>query len=113
MKYTFLATLSSVMALTLLTGCTGQMAAVELSADKKEKECATLDKKLVKVEQFIEETNTQSASHLDEIASAMLTPHITNSNNKPRMLKDANKRRSDLLNERQALQCAPLQNNTK
>lgn len=109
MKYTFLLTLSSFTAITLLTGCTGQMASVVPSSTDKEQKCIALDKKLIKVDRFLEVVNTQSAFHLDEAATAIPTPSITESNNKPRMLKDGNKKRADLLAERQKLGCEPLQ----
>ena len=109
MKYTFLLALSSFTVLTLLTACTGQKASVELSSTDNEEECLSLDKKLIKVDQFLEVVNTKSAFHLAEAATAVPTPHITDSNNKPRMLKDGNKKRADLLEERQRLGCDPIQ----
>jgi len=109
MKYTFLLTLSSFTAIALLTGCTGQMASVGSSSADNEKECIALDKKLIKVDQFLEVVNTQSAFHLDEAAIAVIKPTITQSNNKPRMIKDGKKKRADLLAERQKLGCEPLQ----
>ena len=109
MKYTFLLALSSFAALTLLAGCTGQKASVGLISADKEQECLNLDKKLIKVDQFLEVVNTKSAFHLDEAATAIPTPHITDSNNKPRMLKDGNKKRADLLEERQKLGCEPIE----
>jgi hypothetical protein len=109
MKYTFLLTLSSIAVMILLAGCTGQMASVGLSSSDKDKECMNIDKKLLKVDQFLEVVNTQSAFNLDELAPAIPTPNITTSNNKPRMLKDGNKKRADLLAERQKLGCDPIQ----
>ncbi len=109
MKHTFLLALSSFTAITLLTGCTGQMASVGLSSGDKEQECLNLDKKLMKVDQFLEVVNTKSAFHLEEAATAVPTPNITDSNNKSRMLKDGNKKRADLLEERQKLGCEPIQ----
>lgn len=108
MKHTFLLTLFSFAAITLLTGCTEKMASVGLSSADKDKECMTLNKKLRKVEQFLETVNNQSAFHLEEAASAVPTPNITYSNNKPRMLKDGNKKRANLLEERQKLGCEPI-----
>ena len=109
MKYTFLLALSSFAALTLLTACTERMDSVELSSTDKEEECLNLDKKLIKVDQFLEVVNSRSAFHLSEAATAVPAPHITDSNNKPRMLKDGNKKRADLLEERQKLGCDPIQ----
>lgn len=109
MKHTFLLTLSSFMVIALLAGCAGQMASVGLSSSNKEKECIDIDRKLVKVDQFLEVVNNQSAFHLDELAYTIPAPTITVSNNKTRMLKDGNKKRSDLLAEREKLGCEPIQ----
>jgi len=109
MKYTFLLTLSSFTAITLLTGCTGQIATVGLSSTDKEEKCMKLDKNLIKVDRFLEMVNNKSAFHLEEAATAVPIPNITVSNNKSRMLKDGNKERADLLEERQKLGCEPLQ----
>ena len=109
MKHTFLLTLSAFVAIILFTGCTSQVASPTLSSSDNEEECLSLDKKLIKVDQFLEVVNSNSAFHLDEAATAVPTPHITDSNNKPRMLKDGNKKRADLLEERQKLGCDPIQ----
>lgn len=108
MKHIFLLTLSSFTVITLFTGCTSQMASMSTSSSDKEKECLDLDKKLIKVDQFLEIVNTKSAFHLEEAATAVPTPQITESNNKQRMLKDGNKRRTDLLEEQQKLGCEPI-----
>ncbi len=109
MKHTFLATLFSLTALTFLTGCTGQMASVGLSEADKEQECHMIDKKLVKVDTFLEVLNSNSSFHMEEVAQIGYAPNITSSNNKPRMIKDGKQKRESLLEERQKLGCEPLE----
>jgi len=109
MKQTLLFILSSFAFAVFITGCTGQMAAPGLSAADKEEECINLDRKLIKVDKFLETVERNSAFHLAEADLAMEAPGITESNNKPRMLKDGNKRRAQLEAERQKLGCEPLE----
>ena len=89
-----------------MTGCSSQMASVGLSADDKAEECITIDKKLIKVDNFIVVVNKTSAFHLEEAAKAIETPGITVSNNKQKMLRDANKKKAELESEHQKLGCA-------
>ena len=105
MKQTLLFTLSSFAFALLMTGCTGQMAAPGLSAADKEEECINLDRKLIKVDKFLTILDRNSAFHIAEADLAMEAPGITESNNKKRMLKDGNKRRAELVAERQKLGC--------
>lgn len=109
MKQTLLFTLTSFAISVLMTGCTGQVAVPGISSSDKEKECANIDKKLVKVDRFLTVVNDTSSFHLEEAASAFETPGITASNNKTRMLKDGNKRRAELEAEHQKLGCEPLE----
>jgi len=102
MKKTVLLILSSLTAAIFMTAC-GQSIPY-INTDTVD-ECATVDKKLGKVDNFIKVVNETSAFHLEEAASAIPVPGITASNNKPRMLKDADKRKSQLLAERQSLGC--------
>ncbi len=102
MKKTFLLTLSSLTVATFMTAC-GQSIPY-INTDTVD-ECATVDKKLLKVDNFIKVVNGTSAFHLEEAASAIPVPGITASNNKPRMLKDADKRKAQLVAERQSLGC--------
>ena len=109
MKQTLLFGFSSFALVVLMTGCTGQMAAPGLSAEDKEEECISLDRKMIKVDTFLETVNRTSAFHLEEADLAMEAPGITESNNKTRMLKDGNKRRAELVAERQEMGCEPLE----
>jgi len=108
MKKRYLKVFASLAMMTLFTACTGQMASVGLSSTDKEEECSIMAKKLIKVNQFLETVSTNSRFHLDEAATAVLTPNITNSNNKPRMLKDGEKRKKELLEKQEELGCEPL-----
>ena len=108
MKQTLLFSSSLFTLAVLMTGCTGQMAAPGLSAADKEEECINLDRKLIKVDKFLEAVDRTSAFHLEEADLAMERPGITESNNKKRMLKDGNKRRTELEAKRQEMGCEPL-----
>jgi len=109
MKHTLLLTLSSLSIAILIAGCSTQVAVPGISTADTEVECANLDKKLVKVDKFLKILENTSAFHLAEADLAMQVPGITASNNKPRMSKDANQRKSELLAERQKLGCEPIQ----
>ena len=67
--------------------------------------CAAIDKKLIKLYEFMIMVNNTSAFHLEEKASALSVPGITVSNNKKKMLRDAKKKRAKLLAERQEYGC--------
>lgn len=105
MKQKLLLTLSSLCAVGCMTACTGQMASAGLSETDKTQECAAIDKKLTKIDAFIELVNSTSAFHLEEAARAIETPGITVSNNKKQMLRDANRQRAELSEEHQKLGC--------
>ena len=64
-----------------------------------------LDKKLIRLDEFTTMVNNTSAFHLEEKASALPVPGITVSNNKKKMLRDAEKKSVALLAERQKYAC--------
>jgi hypothetical protein len=105
MKKHLLLTLTSLSMVAFMTACSSQMASVGLSTNDKIEECASIDKKLIKVDKFIEVVNNTSAFHLEEAAVALETPGITVSNNKKQMLRDANRKRAELSEEHQQLGC--------
>ncbi len=105
MKQTLLLTLSSLSMVALMTACTNQMASSEPTTVNNIQECKDIDKKLMKVDQFINRVNNTSAFHLEEEAIAIEAPGITVSNNKKQMLKDANRQRAKLLQEHQKIGC--------
>lgn len=109
MKQILFLTFYSLVLTVLITGCTGQVAVPGLSAADKEEKCINLDRKLIKVDKFLTILDRNSAFHLAEADLAMEAPGITESNNKKRMLKDGNKRRAELIAERQKLGCEPLE----
>ena len=110
MKHTILFTLSSLVITVFMAGCSSQIAtAPGLSSSDREVECANIDKKLRKVDKFLTILDNTSAFHLAEADLAMQVPSITESNNKPRMIKDANQRKSELLAEHQKLGCEATQ----
>ncbi len=121
MKQRLLLTFSSLSVAAFMTACTGQMASsvgimpgevadsVGLSPDDKEEQCMLLDKKLMKVDNFLITVNKTSAFHLEEAATAIPRPDITVSNNKKQMLKDGNKRKAELEAEHKKIGCPPLE----
>ncbi len=105
MKKTLLLTISSLVIAAFMTACSSQMASVGLSSADKTEECMIIDKKLIKIDNFITIVNDTSAFHLEEAARAIETPGITVSNNKKQMLRDANKKKTELESEHQKLGC--------
>ena len=67
--------------------------------------CDAIDKELIKLYEFTIMVNNTSAFHLEEKVAAMPVPGITVSNNKKKMLKDAEKRATELLTEREKQGC--------
>ena len=67
--------------------------------------CAAIDKKLIKLYEFMIMVNNTSAFHLEEKASALSVPGITVSNNKKKMLRDGEKKRAELSAEREKYGC--------
>ena len=105
MKQILLLALSSLSIAVFTTACTNQMASVGLSAADKTEECMIINKKMIKIDNFITVVNNTSAFHLEEAAKAIETPGITVSNNKEKMLRDANKKKAELESEHQRLGC--------
>ena len=101
MKYTRLLTLSAFAMIVFMTACSSKGDAVIVDKD----ECTNINKKLLKVDRFLDVVNNTSAFHLAEAAEAITAPGITSSNNKPQMLRDGNKKKSDLLAEHQKFGC--------
>jgi hypothetical protein len=67
--------------------------------------CDAIDKELIKLYEFSITVNNTSAFHLEEKIAAMPVPGITVSNNKKKMLRDAERKRAELLAERQKYGC--------
>ena len=111
MKRTLALTLSSLTIATLMTACSGQMPTFGTdNTPGTTEECATINKKLIQVDQFLVTVEKTSAFHLEEAASAIPKTEITTSNNKKTMLKDGNRKRAELLEEQQKLGCTPQVN---
>lgn len=109
MKQRLLLTLSSFATAALMTACTGQIPYLDTNTEtdtiKQEKECIAIDKKLIKTDKFIAQVQEMSDFHLEEAAIALPSPQFTESNNKKRMLRDANKKRAALLEEHKRRGC--------
>ena len=71
--------------------------------------CNTLDEELIELSEFTSMVKNTSAFHLEEKASALPSPGFTVSNNKKKMLRDIEKRYSELLTERQKHGCETAQ----
>ena len=72
--------------------------------------CAAIDKKRIKLYEFMIMVNNTSSFHLEEKAEALAVPGITVSNNKKKMLRDAKKKHAKLLEERQKYGCETPEN---
>lgn len=108
MKQTLLLTISSLSMVTLMVGCTGQVADKMPSVGNSNlasNPCSAIDKKIMKLDRFTEEVKNTSAFHLEEKATAIPTPGITVSNNRKQMLRDADKKYAEYSAERQKLGC--------
>lgn len=107
MKQKLLLALSSLATIGLMTACTGQMPYADTNADvmQREKECITIDKKLIKTDKFITQVQSMSSLHAEEVGMTIPSPQITESSNKKRMLRDANTKRAKLLEEQKRLDC--------
>ncbi len=108
MKYRFIYTLSSLVFVTLLTACSGQMAdkmaevgTPSLSSDP----CAAIDAKVLRLDRFTQVVQNTSAFHLEEKAAALTVPGITVSTNRKKMLQDAEKKYAEYAAEHQRYGC--------
>ncbi len=102
MNKTLLLTLGSLAVASFMTAC-GQ--SVPYINTDTEEECVTVNKKLLKIDTYIQMVEKTSAFHLEESSIAMLAPQMTVSNNKPKMLRDAVKKKAALEAEHQKLGC--------
>ena len=80
----------------MLTGCGQNVPLVVNNMDKTNK-CNAYNGQLLKVDEYITKVESMSAFHLEEAAAAIENPQISTSNNKKDMLKDASKRRTNIL----------------
>ncbi len=87
----------------LLSGC--NTPDVPLVNTDNTSECAQIDKKLIKVDEFIATISGMTASQAEEYIVAMPAYEITKSADKSRMLKDANKRKNKLTVQHQQMGC--------
>lgn len=92
-------------ALFIMTGCGQSVPGVSSSTDFNE--CASINKKLLQVDEYIARVSAMSAFHLEEAAIAIPNLQISTSNNKKDMLKDANRKKAELLAKSQTHGCQP------
>ena len=105
MKKIITGSLLSVSIMMLMAGCGQSIPGVSSSTNFNE--CATINKKLIQVDEYIIKVDNMSAFHLEEAALAFENPKISTSNNKKDMLKDANRKKRKLLEESQKNGCEP------
>ena len=105
MKKVIAGSLASISATILMTGCGQTVPGISSSTNFNE--CATINKKLVQVDEYIIKVDSMSAFHLEEAALALENPKISTSNNKKDMLKDANRKKEALLADSQKHGCEP------
>ena len=95
--------------LLVLTGCGQNVPLVVNNMDNTEK-CSVYNNQLLKVNEYIAKVERTSAFHLEEAAVAMENPQISTSNNKKDMLKDANSRKINILENMKTNGCKPYTN---
>jgi hypothetical protein len=88
----------------LITGC-GQNVPAVVSNMNNEDKCDAYNKQLMKVDQYLETVEKTSAFHLEEAAVALENPQISTSNNKKDMLRDATKRKINILENMKTYGC--------
>ncbi len=93
MKKTTLLTATTAVAI-LMGGC-AQTAPAPLDAE----ECATLEKKMKQTDQFIKNVSAMDPAHTDEVMMAISETEITTETTKPKMLRDAKRRKARLEQE--------------
>ncbi len=59
-------------------------------------ECATLQKKMVQTDQFIKNVSAMDPAHVDEMMMSVPKTEITTETSKPKMLRDAKRRKARL-----------------
>ena len=96
MQKIILGSLASLSVMVLMTGC-GQNVPLAVNNMNNEDQCDAYTRQLIQVDQYIETVTKTSAFHLEEAAVALEKPQISTSNNKKDMLKDANRRKADIL----------------
>jgi len=83
--------MAGIVGILFLAGC-GQSMPNPLN----DKECATLEKKIVQTDQFIENVSAMDPAHVDEIMVAIPKTEITTETTKLKMLRDAKRRKVKL-----------------
>ncbi len=88
--------LSALSLAVVMTGC-GQNVPIIVNNMNNEDKCDAHNRQLLKVDQYLVTVEKTSAFHLEEAAVALENPQISTSNNKKDMLRDANRRRTNIL----------------
>ena len=96
--------LSALSLAVLMTGC-GQNIPVVVNNMSNADQCDAYNKQLFKVDQYLVTVEKTSAFHLEEAAVALENPQISTSNNKKDMLRDAKRRRTNILADMKTSGC--------
>ena len=104
MKKIIAGSLASLSLMILMAGCGQNVPAVVNNMNNEDK-CDAYNRQLLKVDQYIKNVEKTSAFHLEEAAVALENPQISTSNNKKDMLKDATKRRTNILTDMKTYGC--------
>ena len=88
----------------VMTGC-GQNVPAVVSNMNNEDQCDAYNRQLLQVDQYLKTVENTSAFHLEEAAVALEKPQISTSNNKKDMLRDAKRRKADILEKMQTSGC--------
>ncbi|MCF6205982.1 MAG: hypothetical protein L3J47_03690 [Sulfurovum sp.] len=70
-----------------------------------EKECATLEKKMIQTDTFIENVSAMDPAHVEEMLAAVPQAEITKAMTKQNALKDAKRRKARLEAQFQSAGC--------
>ena len=110
MKKTTILTFAALATATLITGCGSMMPSYESQSATiaSASECSGINKKLIQVNNYIVKVNGMSAFHLEEAAAALPNLSISTSTNKRTMLRDANRKKENLLREQKQRGCTPV-----
>ena len=87
--------LTATAAATIIMGGCAQTAPSPLDSE----ECATLEKKMMQTDQFIKNVSAMDPAHTDEVMMAIPKTEITTETSKPKMLRDAKRRKARLEQE--------------
>jgi len=90
-----------------MTGCNQTPDIPFVDSGEKSSECIVLDEKLVKVDQFTSKIRSLPASQVQPYLATLPSYWITSSVEKRIVLRDAARKKQQLLAEKQKMECPP------